>query len=117
MERDDWRCKECGDTETLLHVHHLMYHRGKDPWDIDNRWLVTLCRVCHEKLKDDPKPQAPVNPDMALEEYDGTCPRCGGGDMKDKGTYDKCKVCGSEVGWMGVRITTHPFRRLGRHGG
>jgi len=53
MNRDKFRCKLCGDTETQLHVHHKEYN-GNDPWDYDNKLLVTLCEDCHtevEKIK------------------------------------------------------------------
>ena len=30
--------------------------------------------------------------------YDGQCPECGGHDMKDKGSFDKCMSCGLRIG-------------------
>jgi len=55
LQRDDWACQSCGDTESTLHVHHRRYLSGKDPWDIDSCLLVTLCDVCHESEKADMK--------------------------------------------------------------
>lgn len=52
LERDEWKCIKCGDKKTELHVHHLAYY--KNPWDIPNKLLKTLCAHCHyeiEKLK------------------------------------------------------------------
>jgi hypothetical protein len=45
LERDNWCCVKCGDTETTLHIHHLKY-TGK-PWEAPKSDLVTLCAVCH----------------------------------------------------------------------
>lgn len=54
LERDNWCCQLCQDTETTLHVHHLKYN--KEPWDADAKDLITYCEHCHsivEHLKDD----------------------------------------------------------------
>jgi hypothetical protein len=56
MKRDKWTCKKCGDTETTLNVHHLKYENGNDPWEYENKDLITICEDCHkeiETLKDD----------------------------------------------------------------
>lgn len=47
LQRDDYHCVICGDGESTLHVHHLVYLED-DPWDSDERHLVTLCESCHE---------------------------------------------------------------------
>lgn len=47
LERDSWACQCCFNTEAELQVHHRVY-RGGDPWEIDNKYLVTLCKKCHE---------------------------------------------------------------------
>jgi hypothetical protein len=48
FERDKWGCQRCYDTESTLHVHHLRYLEGKDPWDYPDEYLITLCEECHE---------------------------------------------------------------------
>jgi len=54
LERDGYRCVNCG-LDRDLEVHHRQYHfsRGmnvfKNPWEYDNRYLVTLCGTCHQK--------------------------------------------------------------------
>lgn len=48
-QRDNWACKKCGDTLSLLVVHHLYYKPNTEPWDYPNEALVTLCELCHEK--------------------------------------------------------------------
>ena len=46
LERDEFTCQRCMDSESTLHVHHHRY-RG-EPWEVDDSWLVTLCADCHE---------------------------------------------------------------------
>lgn len=47
MQRDNFTCVACGDTETTLCVHHKNYI-GVNPWDTPDKYLVTLCEVCHD---------------------------------------------------------------------
>jgi len=54
FNRDDFTCQKCGDKETTLHVHHLIYF-DCNPWDYNDGELITLCAHCHgliENLKD-----------------------------------------------------------------
>lgn len=46
-ERDGHRCRVCGSTHEL-HVHHIRYRSQGVDHSPSN--LVTLCRVCHEKV-------------------------------------------------------------------
>jgi hypothetical protein len=48
LSRDEFACQICFDTKNTLHVHHRRYIKGKEPWEIDNNFLVTLCESCHE---------------------------------------------------------------------
>jgi len=48
LQRDNWTCWQCGDTQATLHVHHRYYLRETDPWDYPLDALVTLCAYCHE---------------------------------------------------------------------
>jgi len=52
LQRDDWRCCICGDKTRTLHVHHMVYFWGRDPWDYSPSLLRTLCEVCHERETD-----------------------------------------------------------------
>lgn len=47
MQRDGFACSNCGDSDSELHVHHILYSRGKSPWDYDDDHLKTLCKECH----------------------------------------------------------------------
>lgn len=49
LERDQWTCQCCASAEINLQVHHLKYTNG-NPWDIADKYLVTLCEECHEKV-------------------------------------------------------------------
>jgi len=49
LQRDEFGCQECGDSETTLHVHHRYYESGKDPWDYPDEALETICARCHEQ--------------------------------------------------------------------
>jgi len=47
LKRDNWRCVYCGEKATQ--VHHKKYSKrniGKEPI----RWLVSVCKSCHESL-------------------------------------------------------------------
>jgi len=48
LERDEWCCQSCGDSESTLYVHHLYYARGKEPWDYPLNAYLTMCGECHE---------------------------------------------------------------------
>lgn len=48
MERDDFQCMKCMDSESTLNVHHCYYDYGKEPWDYPSKSLITLCEKCHK---------------------------------------------------------------------
>ena len=49
-ERDNFKCKICGDSKSTLNAHHAHYHPSSDgPWDYDMRTIITLCAKCHEE--------------------------------------------------------------------
>lgn len=49
MERSNFTCEACGETEVELQVHHKTYRPGADPWEYEDSNLVSLCRPCHEQ--------------------------------------------------------------------
>lgn len=49
LQRDDFTCKICGDKDTTLNIHHLKYLLN--PWDVDNKYLVTVCEHCHKIIE------------------------------------------------------------------
>ena len=54
LERDNHKCVLCGSADGLV-VHHKQYHFVsrlgvyRDPWNYQNKYLITLCRSCHER--------------------------------------------------------------------
>lgn len=56
LERDDWACQKCFDTESTLHVHHR-YYKQCDPWEYPDDALITFCDECHEQEKEN-RPEA-----------------------------------------------------------
>lgn len=48
--RDKWACRLCEDTTGTLHVHHRIYLPGKQPWEYDDKYLITLCDCCHKAI-------------------------------------------------------------------
>ncbi len=59
LERDGWRCRECGAYGNEVdHIRPL--HKGGDPWDSDN--LQTLCRSCHiaKTARENRRPMTPA---------------------------------------------------------
>lgn len=48
LERDNWSCRKCYDSETTLHVHHRVYNKNANPWDYHDTSLITLCDECHK---------------------------------------------------------------------
>ncbi len=56
LERDEWACRICENKEDTLHVHHTYYDPVvNEPWEYPSTSLVTLCRDCHEKEKEQRK--------------------------------------------------------------
>lgn len=48
LEAANFRCRDCGTTEAELHVHHLCYLRGLEPWDAPDGTLIAVCDPCHK---------------------------------------------------------------------
>jgi hypothetical protein len=47
LQRDEFCCQLCNDKETELHIHHIFYIKGKNPWEYNDSDLVTYCKYCH----------------------------------------------------------------------
>ncbi len=49
FQRDNWTCQSCGrkDEAVSLHIHHLKYFPGTEPWEYEAQYLVTYCEYCH----------------------------------------------------------------------
>lgn len=64
MQRDDFKCRSCEMNDRTLHVHHLKYEKGLNPWESDNDDLITLCDCCHEALH-----YLQIHPTIGLETF------------------------------------------------
>lgn len=53
FQRDGFKCVVCKNDTITLHVHHKRYN-GKNPWDINNEFLVTVCEICHGRQHNQP---------------------------------------------------------------
>ena len=53
LERDEYTCQNCGETENELHVHHLFYLRNLKIYEYPDKFYITLCKDCHEKIHDE----------------------------------------------------------------
>jgi hypothetical protein len=49
-ERDDHKCRICGDSLHWLNVHHLCYLPDLLLWEYDDELMITTCRIHHEIL-------------------------------------------------------------------
>jgi hypothetical protein len=47
LDRSNFQCDNCGESERTLHVHHNFYERGRKPWEYPTESLVALCETCH----------------------------------------------------------------------
>lgn len=47
FNRDNFTCVSCNRTDLSLHVHHIKYLPGLDPWEYDHSLMVTYCELCH----------------------------------------------------------------------
>ncbi len=48
LNRDCWKCQECGTDVSELQVHHGYYAKGKMAWEHPDETLHSLCDNCHE---------------------------------------------------------------------
>ncbi len=47
IEKANYKCEDCG-VELGLQVHHIIYLRGKKPWEYGDELLRCFCDECHE---------------------------------------------------------------------
>lgn len=47
LEIYNWACYTCTRKDKTLHVHHLRYNKGCDPWEYSTDDLMALCKDCH----------------------------------------------------------------------
>lgn len=47
--RANYQCEDCPCTTGFLHVHHVYYIYGRDPWDYPDYLLKCVCEDCHRR--------------------------------------------------------------------
>jgi hypothetical protein len=47
LQRAEFKCELCDDSESTLHVHHKRYVKGRQVWEYENDELQVLCESCH----------------------------------------------------------------------
>lgn len=53
MQRDEFRCQSCNDSDNTLNVHHnVPYRKDTNIWDYENNELTTLCETCHKSISE-----------------------------------------------------------------
>jgi len=73
LERDGWRCQQCG-RSTNLHVHHLRSRSKLGNDTCEN--LITLCVDCHRAVHPSGKRQDENETDRENHIATGTTQRC-----------------------------------------
>jgi hypothetical protein len=53
MNRENFRCEDCGGGKLTLHVHHNYYAPGRNPWEYPTASLSCLCEACHKQRSAD----------------------------------------------------------------
>ena len=48
LNRDEFKCKICGNEKATLHAHHINYTYDIKPWDYSENRIITLCENCHK---------------------------------------------------------------------
>jgi len=64
LQRDEWTCQLCQETEETLVVHHYKY--SGEPWEVEDKYLMTLCESCHESEHRDMKDNKKLLDDVML---------------------------------------------------
>lgn len=48
LRKADWKCENCGNADSTLHVHHTFYKPGRKPWQYPFNTTKVLCDACHK---------------------------------------------------------------------
>jgi 5-methylcytosine-specific restriction endonuclease McrA len=96
LRRDNFICQKCG-SDNELNVHHIHYIQGNLPWQVPDRFLITLCRICHIKEHEDkPISSFVIKPKKYKKEQSKrkkkkVLPKLKGRDKKLQEKYDRLK--------------------------
>jgi len=93
LNRDNFTCVACGDTETELNVHHMQYNG--DLWNTPDDMMQTLCKPCHEALGPHPKGGIGWHFCLILDLIILHCPLCG--STVNEYDPEQCQKCGHTI--------------------
>jgi hypothetical protein len=96
IERDKYTCQQCLQQDSTLHVHHKFYKENREPWEYEDKDLITLCADCHQlthALFDRDK-RLHKNMLSLYGESAFDCLACGSDQFRIKGLDVICKICG-----------------------
>lgn len=51
LMKDGFKCVRCGKDYLnggVFNIHHLIYYKDREPWQYDDKELITLCENCHK---------------------------------------------------------------------
>lgn len=54
LEKDGFKCTQCGDDKSPLNAHHLYYISKRKPWEYPYSSVLTFCDDCHDENHEDP---------------------------------------------------------------
>ena len=69
MGKAGFKCQKCGDGNEELHVHHIKYRSGRQPWEYKDSELICLCHVCHAEEHKRGKVAPSEAPIMTLNDF------------------------------------------------
>jgi 5-methylcytosine-specific restriction endonuclease McrA len=69
LQRDKYTCTICKKKYIELHVHHMIYPKGKFIWEIDEKFLIIVCKECHEKIHDKKLNVSPLDSHIESREH------------------------------------------------
>jgi hypothetical protein len=52
LQQHGFKCDMCGCKDDELHVHHINYHKGADPWEYQDNEFKVFCKLHHEIVED-----------------------------------------------------------------
>lgn len=111
LERDLFKCVDCGKIDISHHIDHEYYLKYSSPWQVPDSCLVTLCKNCHKKrhLEEEIPWYDTVNGKLAI--IIPGCGRCGGSGTLEEYKHIQGGMCfkcnGKGYTYHGMFYTKH----------
>lgn len=89
LQRDHWKCRQCGDAKNTLHVHHRSYKKNTEPWEYHDSYLISLCEECHSQFTFQQGVLSAIAGKLDLDNLERLCGMAGAlVDIQDDGTFE-----------------------------